>query len=344
MRVTISDVARAAQVSKATVSLVLNDAPGVSDATRERVRGVMRELDYHPDALARSFSSRRTEAVALVLPPFREALEDPYYTGLLYGVLEAVRDRGYKLLLEVADARFTQQELWKGLFERKRVDGLLVATPKADQQYLTEVAARSYPALLINGELPELPELDYVGYDDFRCGHDAAYYLIGLRHTRIAHVSGPANQLSAVRRQEGFREALSRARLPIPPQYVQPGDYVRASGRRALRALLELTAAERPTAVFCANDAMALGVLDAAREAGLQVPRDLSIVGVDDTGAAAAADPPLTTFRQDVARLGRHSAERFIRKLQSRTPQASRIDDRWPMELVERASAASYTG
>src|SRR5438477_8833711 len=112
MRITIKDVAKKAQVSQATVSLVLNEAPGVSTATRERVMQVMKDLNYKPDALARSFSSRRAEAVGLVMPPSPEAFHDPYFTRLMLGTLEAVRDQGFTLLLEVADKRFVSQRLW----------------------------------------------------------------------------------------------------------------------------------------------------------------------------------------------------------------------------------------
>jgi LacI family transcriptional regulator len=337
-RITIKDVAREAGVSQATVSLVLNDAPGVSEPTRERVREVMKALHYRPDSLARSFSSRKSQAVALVLPALRDSLGDPYYTLLLAGVLEVVRDRGFKLILEVADERFVRQKLWRDLFDGKRVDGLLVATPTMDQDYLQDVAARGCPAMLINGERPDLPQLDYVGFDDFRCGFDAAYYLIGLGHTRIAHIAGPENQASAVRRRAGFQEALQRARIELPKTNLIAGDYTRPSGIRALVKVAKLPAARRPTAIVCANDAMALGAMDSATTAGLRIPEQLSIIGVDDTGAAESAG--LSTFRQDIFQLGHTAAERFLLKLQSRDDANPHVELRWPMQLIERASCA----
>lgn len=339
-RITIKDVAREAGVSQATVSLVLNDAPGVSEATRERVRGVMRELQYRPDSLARSFSSRKAQAVALVLPALRDSLGDPYYTLLIAGVLEVVRDRGFKLILEVADERFVRQKLWRDLFDSKRVDGLLVATPTMDQDYLKDIASRGCSAMLINGERPDLPQLDYVGFDDFRCGFDAAYYLIGLGHTRIAHLAGPENQVSAVRRRAGFLEAMQRARIEVPKSLLLRGDYTKPSGSEALGKIVKMPDGKRPTALVCANDAMAIGVMEAAEVAGIPIPMNLSITGVDDTGAAESADPPLTTFRQDVFLLGHTAAERFLLKLQSRG-DSNHIEIRWPMQLIERASAAS---
>lgn len=344
VRVTIRDVARAAGVSQATISLVLNDAPGVSTATRERVRGIMKELQYRPDALARSFSSRKAKAVALVLPALRDSLGDPYYTLLLAGVLEAVRDRGFKLILEVADDRFTEQKLWRDLYEGKRVDGLLIATPKMDQDYLREVSERKCPTLLLNGERPDLPQLDYVGFDDYRCGMDAARYLIGLGHRRIAHIAGPANQASALRRREGFKDALAAAHLPLPGRSLTEGDYTIESGRAAMRRILIRPGRERPTALFCANDAMAIGAMLEAHAHGIRIPDALSVIGVDDSGAAERADPPLTTLRQDVFLLGFEAAERFIHKLESREDSSSHIELRKPMALVERESCQAQGG
>ena len=342
MRVTIKDVARQANVSQATVSLVLNDAPGVSQATRLRVRGIMQELNYTPDALARSFSSRRAKAVALVMPPWREFFADPYFTQIINGSLEAIRDRGYQLLLEVADERFTEQKLWQNLFSCKRIDGLMIATPQLDQAYLQEIAAAHLPTLLINGARPDLPALDYVGFDDFRAGVDATYYLIGLGHRRVAHLAGPSSHASGVRRQEGYREALNRARIPIREEDIIEGDYRPDSALLAMREWLCRPAAERPTAIFCANDTMALAAMRAAQEAGLNIPRDLSLIGVDDTGPAAESSPPLTTMRQDIYALARSAADHFLTKLETRTAIPVPLTERLPMELIERGSCGTY--
>ncbi len=339
MRVTIKDVARHAKVSQTTVSLVLNDAPGVSTATRAHVLAVMKQLDYKPDSLARSFSSRRAAAVALVMPPWREAFDDPYFTRLLQGVLEAVRNNGYKLLLEVADARFVEQKLWHDLFAYKRVDGLIIATPQLDQDYLVDLAAHGHPALLLNGERPDLPNLDFVGYDDFRCGLDATYYLIGLGHRRIAHLAGQQDQASAVNRLLGYREALSRARIPFRAKDVLKCQYIGDGVPAAMRTLLARPEKERPTALYCANDSIALEAIKKAQAAGLRVPRDLSVIGVDDTGAAAKAEPPLTTMRQEIGSLACFAAERFIQKLEQRSAPP-RLEEHLPMELVERATCA----
>ncbi len=338
MRVTISDVAKQARVSKTTVSLVLNDAPGVSHITREHVLRVMKEMNYTPDALARSLSLRRTQAVALAIPQNADSLVDPYFIHLVRGTLEAVRDHGYKMLLEIADDRFITQRLWEDLFASKRVDGLLVATPFLDQAYLAEMAACKYPVMLINGARPDLPELDFYGYDDVRCGLDATYYLIGLGHRRIGHIAGPEKDASALNRLEGYKQALARARISFRPEDILPGDYKRQTGEEAMQAWLARPAAERPTAIFSANDTMAIAAIQVAQNAGLTIPGDFSIIGVDDTGAAERATPALTTFRQDLYLLARTATRQFLKKLDERTSHA--LHERLPMTLIERATCA----
>lgn len=342
MRVTIKDVAKEARVSPATVSLVLNNVPGISTLTRERVRRVISEVNYKPDSLARSFSSRRAEAITLVMPPDLNSLNDPYYMNLLRGVLEAVRDRGYKMSLEIADERFMEQRLWEDLFLRKCADGLIVATPRLHQDYLKELSAMGHRALLLNGARPDIPELDFAGYDDVRCGFDATYYLIGLGHRRIAFLGGPDDHASALKRRQGYEQALKRARIPLRPEDILPGDYEAESAANAMKTLLTRPVADRPTAIFSANDTMAIAAMGVAQAAGLTIPGDFSMIGVDDTGAAERATPPLTTLRQDIHALSYQAAASFLKKLAERSEESVR--ERPQMRLVERETCASFEG
>lgn len=343
MRVTMKDVAKAARVSVSTVSLVINDTGGISEATREHVRAVIRELKYTPDAQARRLSSGQAGVVALVMPPWREAFADPYFLDLMRGALEAVRDRGFQMLLEICDDRFREHRLWNDLFAAKKVDGLLIATPYLDQDYLAELEERNLPALLVNGERPDLPRLDYVGYDDVACGEDAVDYLLGLGHRRIAHIAGDLNHASARHRIEGYEKALARAGVACRPEDVVSGDYLPLQARDALDAILARPRELHPSAFFCADDTMALSVITHLRECGFSVPGDFSVIGVDDTGAAAKSIPPLTTFKQDIFRLARTAATAFLEKL-GRKGNKEPIRQRHKMELVIRESCAPWRG
>ncbi len=332
----MKQVARDAGVSVATVSLVLNEAPGISTATRELVKAKIRELNYSPDLQARRLSSGMAGTVAMVLPPWSEAFNDPYFMRMLSGALEAVRDRGSQLLLEVCDQRFIDHHIWKDLFAGKRVDGLLIATPYLDHSYLKEVEERHLPVVLINGDRPDLPGLDFMGFDDLQCGLDATNYLIGLGHRRIAHLMGDLNQASARRRLEGYRQAMAAAGLPVREEDLLAGDYLPLESREAFRPILARPPADRPTALFAANDSSALGVMNFLRESGWELPRDLSVVGVDDTGLAANAIPGLTTFRQDIFALSYLAADLFLTKLHSKSHEPLKHLNR--MELIERDS------
>jgi DNA-binding LacI/PurR family transcriptional regulator len=211
-----------------------------------------------------------------------------------------------------------------------------------DQDYLKELSDHGLLAMLINGARPDLPELDFAGYDDVRCGIDATYYLIGLGHRRIAHLTGPDNQASALARRKGYEQALERARIPLRAEDILPGDFLRRSGEAAMQTLLKRPIDDRPTALFSANDTMAIAAMNAAQAAGLSVPGDLSIIGVDDTGAAARATPPLTTLRQDIHALSYRAAALFIKKLEERTKE--RVCECIPMTLIERGTCASFEG
>lgn len=333
----MKDVAKKAGVSVPTVSLVLNDAPGIAQATRELVRQVISELNYTPNDQARRLFSGRTGTVALVMPPWRAAFNDPYFVELMRGTLEAVRDRGYELLLEISDQRFRDGLLWKKLYDSKRVDGLLIATPYLDQDYLPQVAAHGVPAILINGDRPDLPDFHFVGFDDLKCGAEATRHLLSLGHRRIAHIAGPANQASSLQRLEGYQLALTEAGIEPRNEDVEGGDYMPLEARAALDRILERSGADRPTAFFCANDTMAVSVINHLRELGWRVPEDFSVIGVDDTGPAADAQPPLSTFRQDVFGLAKEAAELFLTHLEAKEPTGP-LRRRIPMTFVPRQS------
>jgi len=336
----MKDVAKRAGVSVPTVSLVLNDAPGIAQATRQLVRQVIAELNYTPNDQARRLFSGRTGTVALVMPPWRAAFADPYFLELMRGTLEAVRDRGYELLLEISDARFHEGQLWRKLYDSKRVDGLIIATPYLDQDYLPEVAARQVPAILVNGDRPDLPGFHFVGFDDLLCGAEATRYLLKLGHRRIAHIAGPDNHASSLRRLEGYRLALTEAGIVPRDDDVAGGDYMPLEAREALDRILARAGDDRPTAFFCANDTMALSVANHLQELGWKVPEDFSVIGVDDTGAAAEAQPPLTTFRQDVFALARRAADLFLEQIEAKEPSGP-VREWIPMTLIPRQSCAA---
>lgn len=338
MAVTIKDIAQQAQVSITTVSMVLNNNPTISEATRNKVNQIIKDLNYTPNARARSISSGKASTIALVTPPWQAAFSDPYYTEMIRGSLEAARSKEYQLILEICDDHFLDSKIWNKLYDSKKIDGMLIATPYLDQRYIDDLYQAEKPLLLINGERPDLENIQSIGYDDTQCGLDATNFLLQLGHTKIAHISGPQNQASAINRIAGYKKALENANLPFIAQYIEDGNYMPLEARDALIKILNLPHEQRPTAFFCANDTMASSVITYLQEIGYSVPKDFSVIGVDDNIIASTTKPSITTFKQDIFELSFYATTQFLNKLDSKTTDA--LIERLPMEIVVRDSTA----
>lgn len=303
MAVDIREVARRSGVSMATVSRALNGRPDVSAATRARIEGVARELGYTPNQQARALVRRRSDMVGLIWDTsyVQRQGRSPFLQDLLVGLKMALADTGYHLMLlspRAADHgvnAFVQAAMQHGL------DGVVLM---GVDEHLPAVEA------LINSGRPcvgmDLPvsgaRASYVSSDNRAGAATAIHHLHGLGHKRIATIAGPMPLMAAVDRLDGYRAAMAELGLRVPRGYVQEGDFFPESGYAAMKILLGLKTP--PTAVFVAGDQMAVGALRAAAEAGVDVPRDLSVIGYDDLEHAATARPALTTVSQDYLAIG----------------------------------------
>ena len=327
----IKDVARKAGVSIASVSRVMNDRENVGKETRERVMAAVRSLRYVPHSGARSLITKRTSAVGVLLPD----LYGEFFSEIIRGIDAGARQRGLQLLLssvhgegpEVAAAIRTM---------RGRVDGLLVMSPHVETALLEQNIPSTLPLVLINSPLVDAPH-PTLTIDSYRGARAMVRHLLGCGHTRIAHVSGAVRNFDADERRRGYRDELARA-LPDVEPLVLEGDFSERSGYRAGQQLA--AAAERPDAVFAANDMMAVGCLVAFREAGLRVPDDIALAGFDDIPLAALVSPTLTTARVHIAELGRRALEQLLLSIESpqRTRQAAQA---FVPELVIRESCGA---
>jgi len=329
--ITIKDVARQANVSVATVSRALNGHENVADAVRKRVIHVASELRYSPHHAARSLSSRRTHTIGVVLPD----LHGEFFSELMRGIDQVARERGLHLL--VSSYHGLPEEQGAALRAmRGRVDGLLVMSPYVgNTDFLTENLTPALPAVLIN---TLLPGGDYaaLSIDNYGGARAMMRHLIEGGHRRIAFIAGPEDNFDAHERLRGYRDALAEA-LPDAKAWVLSGDFDEASGHRAGRELL--SAQDRPDAVFAANDMMALGCLFAFNQAGVQMPRDVALVGFDDIPLARYVYPSLTTMRVNIAELGGR-AMRALLDLPQAQPQPS---TQLAPELIVRDSSLSST-
>lgn len=297
---TIRDVARRAQVSVASVSRVLNRLDNVSEETRARVHDAVRELGYVPHAGARSLSLARTNAIGVVLPDFH----GEFFSEIVRGMDREASRRGYMLLLSNVHAG-SEQSANAMRAMRGRVDGLIVLAPHLSEDELADALPAGTPAVLINtrngaGAYPA------VRLDNAAGARAVAEHLLALGRKRIVHIAGAAGNIEAQERAEAFRSALE-ARGNVSVEFVQ-GDFSEESGEAAIEALLK--SGHEFDAVFAANDMMAIGALQALRQAGLRVPEDVALVGFDDVPLARHLG--LTTVRVRIAELGERALDRLV--------------------------------
>ncbi len=325
---TIKDVARAAKVSVATVSRAINGHDNVAEAVRRRVLAVAHELRYSPHHAARSLSSRRTHTIGVVLPD----LHGEFFSELVRGIDLVARDCGLHLLVSSYHGHPEEQASALRAM-RGRVDGLLVMSPHVGNiDFLSENFA-ALPAVLINSQPIESEHIAF-GIDNYGGARAMVAHLLAAGHRRIAFIAGPPNNFDAFERLRGYRDAILEAD-PTATPWVLPGDFSEPSGHQAGQMLLE--AAERPDAVFAANDMMALGCLFALTQGGLRVPDDVALAGFDDIPIARYVAPSLTTMRVNMPELGAH-AMRLLLALQNGEEVGDRLTPLVP-QLVERNSS-----
>lgn len=333
---TIADVARAAGVSKGTVSFALNDRPGVAPATKARILAAAEELGFRPSHRARALSHSRAFALGLVMARPPELLgADPFFPAFIAGVETELARASHALVLRVVTGGWEEEaDGYRRLAEDGRVDGVFLSDLRVGTdprlRLLTELRL---PAVTL--QLPDVPSPFPAVTLDERSGVTAVVeHLVRLGHRRIAHVAGPREFVHGSGRRTAWRDALRDLGLLPGPEAA--GDFTAAGGATATRRLLR--SAEPPTAIVYANDLMAIAGITVAREMGLRIPDDLSVTGFDDTELSAHVHPPLTTVRVDALGMGRAAARLLLRHVAEGGGTAG--TELPPAELVLRRSTA----
>ncbi|NLL42709.1 MAG: LacI family transcriptional regulator [Firmicutes bacterium] len=336
MRVTIADVAAKAKVSTATVSYVLNKSNRVSKETRDRVLRAVEELGYQPNALAQGLVKNETRNIGVVIPHTAESVfSDPFFPELLKGIGTVVTREGYFLLLSLLSVTEDFVSVLSSMISQRRVDGIIVASTPRDSEVVTKVREGGLPFTLIGPCY--LSDVHSIDVDNEQGAYRAARHLIELGHSQIGYISGDMRFDYAVQRYRGFQRALDEAGLGLAHVYM--GDVTHQSGQRGAKHLLE--SFPGITALACASDMAAYGAIAAARELGLRVPADLSVVGFDDIPFAQEHEIKLTTISQPIAKLGYLASENLIARLTNSTSQAQPARQIIETELVVRDSAAA---
>jgi LacI family repressor for deo operon, udp, cdd, tsx, nupC, and nupG len=327
-RLTIRDVARQAGVSHQTVSRVINGGTPVTLETRALVEAAIAELGYQPNAIARSLAAGRTNTLACLAPN----LTDYTFARIIEGAETECRQHGFFLISSSAPDEAAFAALIHELVSSRRIEGLMVINPYIDQR--ARHLPDRFPTVFIGGHPRGTLDVDAITLDDCGAARSAVQHLIELGHQRIAMITGPLVEDCVQDRIAGYRAALHEARLAAKPAMILEGDWSASSAHKAAVKLMNLQ--QPPTAIFAQNDRMALGALRAARDRGLSVPGQLSVIGLDDMPLASYFDPPLTTMRQDMFAIGRTAAQLLIRAVEQ--PEAGHQQLRQPAELVVRQS------
>jgi LacI family transcriptional regulator len=330
---TIIDVAKAAGVSTATVSRVINTPQRVREATRTRVLEAMKACRYRYNALARGFVTKRTHTIGLIIP----TITNPGFAESTRGIQEGAAAAGLSVLLGNTNYDPGTEETLIRVFREMQVDGLAVTTTNPNNRIFKELVAENVPFVVLYSTIRRGP-ISCVGVDNYRGGYMATQHLIANGHRRVAMIAGAFRTSDKSRnRWEGYRRCLRENGIAYDKDYLLQTTYSLASGREMIQRMLRL---ERPpTAVFCSNDYLAIGVMEGARDMGLGLPGDLSVVGFDDIPLASYVAPGLDTVRLPAYEMGALGLEVLLARMETgdKMPVHRLLD----LELIVRGSVAA---
>jgi LacI family transcriptional regulator len=328
LRVTINDVAVAAGVSVATVSKVINGRYGVAAATAARVQAVIGEMGYEASLVAQSLRNHVTNVIGILVADL-----EPFSTELLKGVADGIRGSGFELVVYSAGGRTSDHQGWERRYLSRLsgtlIDGAILVTPTVvDVRYRAPIVAVDP-----HTGSSDLPTVDS---DNLKGARLAIEHLLDLGHRRIAMLTGRPDLQSAQLREDGYRQAMLAAGLPVGAEMVREGGYDAEVSAQAAQQLL--TAEDRPTAIFAANDVSAIATITVAGELGLRVPEDLSVVGFDNIPDSALCTPALTTVEQPIHEMGRLASELLIKLIRGEPVDPTHVT--LPTRLVVRQSTS----
>lgn len=306
MRSTISDVAKKADVSTATVSRIINGQSGYTEETKKKVINIIQEIGYKPNAIARGLVNKRTNTIGVLLPNLSSRLA----SALLKGIENSAHHLDYSVIICDTESDGKRTIEYLDVLTEKQIDGIIITSEWLKDVYEEAIVEMKIPVILVLTASSHL-QIPYIKVDDYQASYQATKYLIEKGHKKIGMISGKkSDKLAGLPRIAGYRKAMSDHRLSFSETCITYGDFAYKSGIRCMQELLE--ASPEITAVFAASDEMAVGALSCAYKKGIKVPDDLSIIGYDDTQDAEMAIPPLTTVHQPIYEMGKMAVEMLL--------------------------------
>jgi len=330
MPLTLEDIAKESGVSRSTVSRVINGDDNVSQATRDKVMEIISRVNFQPNLAARGLATGRTNVLGLVIPAGVSTIfTDPYFPILIQGVSAACNALQYTVMLWLAEPEYERRTISQ-ILHNGLVDGVIVSSMLMDDPIVQSLYKSKMPFILI-GRHPTL-DVNYLDVDNRLGGREATHHLLRLGHKKVATVTGPQNMIPGYDRYQGYLDALRDRSIKFQPDLVTEGDFSEMGGYTAMKKLLP----HLPDAVFVASDAMAYGAIRAIREAGLDIPDDIALIGYDDLPGSSRTIPPLSSIRQPVHRLGYVATESLVDIIRHPATQPRHMI--LPTELVIRSS------
>ncbi len=309
--ITIQDIAERANVSISTVSRVINSTAPVAPETREKVLGVIAELNYKPNLFAQGLAGGHSRTIGVLT----QLIGSPFYDVILRGILKGIDGSGYSPLFADGGWDAEKDLIALNMFIQRQVDGLILLNGHAPEEILIEIASQ-IPMIIVGRDIPDLKE-QCLPFDDFNAAQTATQYLIQSGHQRIAHITGLKNHQDAIERQDGHLMALRESGIEPNPDLIIEGDFTEPSGVMAVEMLL--MRGHIFSAIFAANDQMAYGARLALYRRGLRVPDDVSLVGFDDQAPSAYMIPPLTSVRRPPLEIGEAVGQALVQLLQGKS-------------------------
>jgi len=337
MSITIKDVAKQAGVSHSTVSRALHGSPLLSDDTVERIRQLAVEMGYSPSAAARSLKTNRSHALGVIV----SSIDDPFFSEILQGIEEVAQGHGYSMLMAASRRDSEREQAIVQDMRERQVDGLIICSASFSAEQRRNLLDYGIPIVMVNNQAAE--EYRYsIYHDDVDGSRQVTRHLIELGHTRIAYLGNSLSGRTTLDRLNGFRQEMEAARLEIPAEYIfeVPGGGPK-DGLVALSHFLDLP--QRPTALFCFNDMLAIGVLKGLRSANIPVPEGFSVVGFDNIVFSGYTNPPLTTLDQPKHYIGAEAARLILGLLEGEETLEQQIQKLKGKLLVRQSTAPPPT-
>lgn len=327
----LTDVARQAEVSIATVSRVINDSNKVTVNTRDKVKRIMSELGYVPNRVARRLRQKggRRHLLGLILPD----IQNPFNAEMARGIEDVAYANQFAVLLCNSDEDLVKESFYLDVLRAESVDGVILPPIQESDAAVLKLIERGMPVVVVDRALKST-NVDTVEIDNFLGAYEAVEHLIKLGHKRIAFIGGPVNISTSRERRRGYQEAHENANIPVDSSLMLAGNYKQDSGRDLTNQLLDLPSP--PTALFVTNGLMAMGALEVVHRRNLTVPGDLAMIGFDDLPWAEALDPPLTVVRQPAYEVGKAAAEMLLNRLSNPELPVARL--RLRPQLILRKS------